>query len=211
LIDIEIFSDIICPWCFIGKQRLDKVLATDVGEGVRVRWRPYQLYPQIPLEGRSRVEFLQQRYGADAELGRVPERIAVEAAAEGIALRYDLIERTPNTLLAHRLMELAAAFDCQHQMAQALFEAYFCHGDDVGDAPTLVAIATRCGLEAQTVAAFLASEDAVQAVQAQLARAVDIGVSGVPGFYLANAFLLPGAQTAETMAQIITRVKSRLA
>jgi len=211
MLDIEIFSDVICPWCFIGKRRLDKVLATEVGEGVRLRWRPYQLYPQIPPEGVNRAEYLERRYGPDADRARLPKRIAEEAGAEGIELRYDLIERTPNTLLAHRLLELGYAQDCQHELAEALFQAYFCRGRDVGDADTLVSIAAETGIEAHTAQDYLAGDAGLDEVQAQLARAMEVGVSGVPGYYLANGFLLPGAQTADTMAQIINRVKVRLA
>jgi predicted DsbA family dithiol-disulfide isomerase len=211
MLDIEIFSDVICPWCFIGKHRLDSVLATSVGEGVRVRWRPYQLYPQIPAQGVDRGEYLERRYGPNADRGRMPPRIAEEAAVEGIELRYDLIERTPNTMLAHRLMELAWENGCQHELAEALFQAYFCQGRDVGDAATLLAIAVETGMDGDAVSEFLAGDAGLAEVRAQLERAVDVGVSGVPGYYLANGFLLPGAQSADTMGQIISRVKTRLA
>ena len=210
MLDIEIFSDVICPWCFIGKHRLDSVLATSVGEGVRVRWRPYQLYPQIPAQGVDRGEYLERRYGPKADRGRMPPRIAEEAAVEGIELRYDRIERTPNTMLAHRLMELAWENGCQHELAEALFQAYFCQGRDVGDATTLLAIAVETGMDGDAVSEFLAGDAGLAEVQAQLERAVDVGVSGVPGYYLANGFLLPGAQSADTMGQIISRVKTRL-
>ncbi len=210
MLSIEIFSDVICPWCFIGKRRLDQVLSTELGEGVFLRWRPYQLYPQIPLEGVDRREYLERRYGPNADRAGMPARIAEEAAAEGIELRYDLIERTPNTLLAHRLLELGFAHGCQHELAEALFQAYFCDGRDVGDPDTLVAIAADTGIEAQTAQAYLTSEAGLDEVQAQLARAPDVGVSGVPGYYLAESFLLPGAQSADTMTQIIQRVKAKL-
>ena len=211
MLDIEIFSDVICPWCFIGKRRLDAVLATEVGDGVSVRWRPYQLYPQIPPQGADRREYLERRYGPNADPGRMPARIAEESQAEGIQLRYDLMERTPNTLLAHRLLEFAHEQGCQHELAEALFQAYFCAGRDVGDASTLVEIAAATGIPAAAAADYLASDAGTQAVQTQLARAVEVGVSGVPGYYLASGFLLPGAQTADTMAQIISRVKTKLA
>lgn len=211
MLDIEIFSDVICPWCFIGKKRLDKALATAVGEGVRLRWRPYQLYPQMPVEGLDRAAYLERRYGPNADRARMPERIAQEASAEGVRLRYDLIERTPNTLLAHRLLELGYAEGCQHQLSEALFQAYFCLGRDVGDAETLVSIACETGIAEQRAREYLASDAGLDEVKTQLARAMDVGVSGVPGYYLANGFLLPGAQTADTMAQIINRVKTKLA
>ena len=104
MLSIEIFSDVICPWCFIGKRRLDNALASKVGEGVSLRWRPYMLYPNIPPSGWDRFEFLQRRYGARADKARIPERLQQEAEDVGIELRYDLIRRTPYTLMAHRLI-----------------------------------------------------------------------------------------------------------
>ena len=147
MLTIEIFSDVICPWCFIGKRRLDKALDGETGAGVTVRWRPYQLYPHAPIEGWDRQDFMQRRYGAAAESGRVPSRIREEAEQEGLELRYDLIRRLPNTLLAHRLMELAELKDSQHALAEALFVGYFCNGEDVGDIDTLASIGAQVGLE----------------------------------------------------------------
>jgi len=211
MLDIEIFSDVVCPWCFIGKRRLDRVLESELGDDVSLRWRPYQLYPNMPAQGVERRDYLARRYGADADPGRVPGRIAQEAEAEGIELRYERIERMPNTLLAHRLLEFAFRLGLQHTLAEALFIAYFCQGRDVGDLETLVAVAAEVGLDAQGAANFLRSDEALDEVRSQLERAPDVGVSGVPGYYLANSFLLPGAQDVETMAQIIGRVKTKLA
>ncbi|MFT7653819.1 MAG: putative DsbA family dithiol-disulfide isomerase [Limisphaerales bacterium] len=211
MLEVEIFSDVICPWCFIGKRRLDTVLATELGEDVALRWRPFLLYPNIPLEGVDRSELLKRRYGDEADAARVPERIAQEAEAEGLTFRFDLIRRTPNTLLAHRILEYAYAQGCQHELAEALFQGYFCEGLDVGDAAILTKMAAKLGLDEAEVSAFLNGELFVEEIQTQLARAPELGISGVPGYYLANAFLLPGAQTSEVMGQILTRVKTRLA
>ena len=210
-LSIEIFSDVICPWCFIGKKRLDKVLAGDLGTDVSLRWRPYLLYPGLPLEGVDRSELLRRRYGDDADPGRIPSRIAEEAAAEGIKLRYDLMMRTPNTLLAHRTLEFAHAQGRQHEMAEALFQAYFCRGRDVGDVSTLAAIADETGLSGSALQVYLAGDDGKAEIANELARAPTLGISGVPGYYLANSFLLPGAQSEDVMTQILTRVKTKLA
>lgn len=212
---IEIFSDIICPWCFIGKQRLDRVLATELGEGIELRWRPYLLYPNLPSEGIDRAALLKNRYGEDADPSRVPERIRMEAEEEKLTLRFDLIRRTPNTLQAHRLMEYAFSCDStgalQHELSERLFRAYFCEGVDVGDQAALCEQAEQVGLSAHDVGDFLASDAELDEIRQQLERAPEIGISGVPGYYLAEGFLLPGAQTSETMGQIIGRVKERLA
>ena len=211
MLEIEIFSDVVCPWCFIGKRRLDEALASELGRDTALRWRPYQLHPNIPLGGVDRHEYLQRRYGDSADPARVPARIDEEAKAEGIELRFDRIQRMPNTLLAHRLLEFSFPFGLQHDLSEALFMAYFCDGRDIGDIAERVAIAAEVGLSGAAAESYLQSDDGCDEVQEQLERAVDVGVSGVPGYYLANGFLLPGAQTSETMAQIIDRVKTKLA
>jgi predicted DsbA family dithiol-disulfide isomerase len=210
MLTIEIFSDVICPWCFIGKRRLDKALDGETGAGVTVRWRPYQLYPHAPIEGWDRQDFMQRRYGAAAESGRVPSRIREEAEQEGLDLRYDLIRRVPNTLLAHRLMELAELKDSQHALAEALFVGYFCNGEDVGDIDTLAGIGAQVGLDPNETHKLLAGDFAQEEVQQQLQRAPELGVVGVPGYVLGGGFLLPGAQSVDTMQQIIMRAKLRL-
>ncbi|MEM7002157.1 MAG: DsbA family oxidoreductase [Pseudomonadota bacterium] len=216
MLEIEIFSDIICPWCYIGKKRLDTVMASPLGEQIALRWRPYQLYPNLPAEGLDRHEQLRHRYGANADPARVPERIAVESRQEGLEFRYDLINRTPNTMAAHRLMELAYLQDLQHELAEALFQAHFCDGQDVGDHATLTQIAAAVGMDAGNVQAFLDAGHGEQEVRDQLARAPEVGVSGVPGYYLkigatdGPGYLLPGAQAADVMAQIFGRALERM-
>jgi predicted DsbA family dithiol-disulfide isomerase len=234
MLNIEIFSDVICPWCFIGKRRLDNALDAKLKEGVSLRWRPYMLYPNIPLSGWDRFEFLKRRYGANADRARIPERLQQEAHDVGIELRYDLIQRTPNTLMAHRLidwfydqsintqgragtggegavgetLESTAAL-AQHRIAEILFQGYFCQGLNVGNADVLVDLAAEAGAETAGLKAFLLSEQGTDAVKAQLARAPDLGIAGVPGYLLGGSFLLPGAQSEETITKIVTRAKER--
>ena len=210
MIEIEIFSDVICPWCFIGKARLDAVLRTAVGEGIKLRWRPYQLQPQIPPEGLDRGLYLTRRYGAQADLAKVPERIVQEALVEGLHLRYDLIKRMPNTRLAHQVLAFAFPYGVQHTLAQILFEDYFCRGVDVGDIAQLMAAAKQVDLPLEPLQEYLAENRGLEEIEQQRERAADLGLSGVPGYYLADRFLLPGAQDQATMKQIIQRVKDKL-
>tara|TARA_B100000963_G_scaffold88812_1_gene76384 strand:- start:7235 stop:7876 length:642 start_codon:yes stop_codon:yes gene_type:complete len=210
MLTIEIFSDVICPWCFIGKRRLDKALLGETGDDVALRWRPYQLYPGLPPQGRDRRAFIRRRYGAAADPTQIPGRIREEAEQEGLELRYDLITRLPNTLLAHRLMELAALRDCQDALAEALFVGYFCRGEDVGDTDTLLNIGVQAGLDGQESEQVLAGDFGLAEVKQQLQRAPDVGVAGVPGYLLGGGFLLPGAQSVDTLQQIIARAKIRL-
>ena len=222
MLEIEIFSDAICPWCFIGKRRLEKALESSSAENgfdpdIRLRWRPYLLYPNLPLDGIDRNELLRRRYGPRGDKGRVPAAILTEAAQENIELRYDLIERTPNTRAAHRLVEWVLG-DCgwqaQHALVESLFQAYFCLGRDVGDTEVLYELAKPYGLDQSTKGSVLTGEGDLGAeldaeVDAQLERGLDLGVSGVPGYVMGGGYLLPGAQSIETMQAIIQRAKTK--
>ncbi len=208
---IEIFSDLVCPWCFIGKRRLDRVLASPVGEDVEVHWRAYQLAPRLPVEGVDRAGYYAARFGTDSK--KVPTRIVEEAGLEGIIMNFAAIDRMPNTFLGHRLMayaETSGGAALQHELAEALFQAYFQQGKDVGDRETLLAIGATVGLDAPLARDYLAGDGGIAQVQAELDRAMDVGVSGVPCFLLGGAFPIPGAQNAEVMASFITRAKQKL-
>ena len=209
--EIEIFSDIVCPWCYIGKKRLDAVMSTTAGAGVTLRWRPYQLYPNMPSEGMDRARYLEARYGAGADRARIPERIEAEAGEVGLSFDFAAIGKMPNTLAAHRLLEFAAEHGVQHDLAEVLFDYYFCSGLDVGDANVLAKGAEAVGLDGALVRKYLAGNSGADAVREQLRRAMEVGVSGVPCYLLAGRFALPGAQTPEVMTQFIQRAKSLVA
>ena len=222
MLEIEIFSDAICPWCFIGKRRLEKALESSIAEHefdpeVRLRWRPYLLYPNLPIEGIDRDELLRRRYGPRGDKGRVPAAILAEAAAENIELRYDLVQRTPNTRAAHRLVEWVyeeGGWQAQHALVEKLFQAYFCRGEDVGDAAALYELAKPFGLTERVKDAVLAGEGRLGAeldaeLDSQLERSLELGISGVPGYVMGGGYLLPGAQSVETMHAIIQRAKAK--
>ena len=211
LLKIEIFSDVICPWCFIGKRRLDSVLKNGgVGE-IELEWKPYQLYPHLPAAGIARRAFLRARYGESQDDGRTPERIRIEAEEVGIRFDYASIDRVPNTLSAHRLLAMAGETGHQHALAETLFRAYFCDGSDIGAITTLAECAATVGMNSSTVKDFLDSDEGVDATLRDIARAADVGVVGVPCYRLGDAFLLPGAQMPDVMIQFIDRAKKRLA
>lgn len=220
MLEIEIFSDAICPWCFIGKRRLAAALSDangDLDPGVTLRWRPYMLYPNLPIQGADRAEMLRRRFGPRGDKGRVPAVILAEAASQHIALRYDLIERTPNTRMAHRVVEWVGqclGWQSQHEIVEALFQAYFCAGKDVGDFATLAALAEPYGLHGRQAEQVLQGtgelgERLNEEIDIQLHRAAELGVCGVPGYVMGGAYLLPGAQSAETMRAIIARAKEK--
>lgn len=220
MLEIEIFSDAICPWCFIGKRRLEAALCDENSEfdpNVTLRWRPYMLYPNLPVRGVDRAEMLRARFGPRGDKGRVPAVILAEAASQHIELRYDLIDRTPNTRMAHRLVEWIGqchGWHAQHEIAESLFQAYFCDGKDVGDFTTLAALAEPHGLHGRQAQEVLQGTGELgqrlnEEIDVQLHRATELGVSGVPGYVMGGAYLLPGAQSVETMRAIIARAKEK--
>ena len=220
MLEIEIFSDAICPWCFIGKRRLEAALTDENCEldpSVALRWRPYMLYPNLPVQGMDRAEMLRKRFGPRGDKGRVPAVILAEAASQHIALRYDLIARTPNTRMAHRLVEWVGqsnGWRAQHEIVESLFQAYFCDGKDVGDANAVAALAEPYGLRGREAQQVLRGSGELgerlnEEIDVQLIRATDLGVCGVPGYVMGGSYLLPGAQSVETMRAIIARAKEK--
>lgn len=183
---------------------------SDVGE-IELEWKPYQLYPNLPAGGMARAEFLRARYGESADGTRTPEHIRTEADEVGIAFNYASIDRVPNTLSAHRLLAMAGEMGCQHELAEALFHAYFCDGSDVGAVDILADCGAAVGMNGGAVREFLDSDVGIETTLGEIAGAFDVGVVGVPCYRLGGAFLLPGAQTPDVMIQFIDRARKRLA
>jgi predicted DsbA family dithiol-disulfide isomerase len=207
---IEIFSDVVCPWCYIGKRRLDALLASETGRDIRVAWRPYQLYPQLPEQGMPRDEFMRARFGASTDAAVIYQRVLDEAATVGLELDFSRIRVAPNTLRAHRLLSWAEPSGLQHELAEVLFGYYFQQGRDIGDSRELVLAAGEAGLDPKAAATLLAGQDELDKVRAELALGEAVGVSGVPFFVLAGKFAIPGAQPLEVMSQFIDRARQRL-
>lgn len=208
--EVAVYSDLVCPWCYIGKRRLEQVLATPVGEGITVRWLPYQLYPNLPAEGIPRQRLLSARYGADADASQVPERIRAEAAEVGLEFDFAAIPRVPNTLNGHRLVERFHGAG-QGALMEILFRYYFQEGRDLGDPDVLVDAVGAAGLNVATARRLLESDELEDAVRAEIRSARDNGISGVPSYLLAGRFTIPGAQPPEVLARLIERARERLA
>ena len=204
---IEIFSDVVCPWCYIGKRRLDTVLRGSAGGDVDVVWRPYLLHPGIPAGGLDRGDYLRRRYGEQADPAKIPERIRREASDVGLEFDFARIERMPNTRDAHRLLTWAEPSGRQHALSERLFSGYFTQGEDVGDRDVLARCAADAGLDAQAAAGFLDGGDGEARLDDDLARATEASVAGVPNYLIAERFVLPGAQTSDVMERFIDRAK----
>jgi len=206
--NIEVVSDVVCPWCFVGKRRLEAALASTDEASVAVRWRPFQLDPTIPPEGLERRAYMRAKFRDDARIVEAHARLRALGAELGIAFDFDAISRSPNTLDAHRLIRWAAASGVQDEVVEKLFSAYFEHGRDIGARNVLTEIARDCGMDAEAVERRLGGDDEVAAVQAEIAEAQALGVTGVPFFIFASRFAVSGAQSAEVLAKAMERARS---
>lgn len=204
---LDVYSDAICPWCFIGKRRLDKTLVGDLASGIEVDWRTYQLYPQIPLEGMDRDEFMTLRFGGKDKARDGFSRIEEEGAGEGITFDFRAMKRMPNTRHAHRLSRLAASLGVQTELIEQLFRLHFCEGQDIGDRDTLVEAGFRVGIAAERTREYLDGEDGLAEMLAELKFALEAGISGVPCFVINREFGIPGAQPVEVLTRYFTKAK----
>jgi len=209
---IDVWSDVICPWCYLGKRRLETALGQlDWGDEVELRWRAYQLDPHAgPEPGDLRVA-LERKYGPGAFEG-MTTRLTALGEAEGLDYRFDRALRV-NTADAHRLLAWAWAEGgaaAQGPLAERLFRAYFTEGADVGDHSTLANLAAECGLDRNDAAEVLAGRAFAEEVAADLLGAVDRQITGVPAFVVEDLFLVPGAQDVDTFVSVLTRAREKL-
>jgi predicted DsbA family dithiol-disulfide isomerase len=204
-ISIDVVSDVICPWCFLGKRRLDKAISLLDDIKVELNWRPFFLDPTIPEEGMSRRTYLENKFGAE-RLKTIHDPLIAAGKVDGVPYAFDKIARTPNTGDAHRLIRWSHDAGKQHDVAERLFMAYFNGGLDIGDRAVLAKIAGEAGMESSEVLAKLENGSDMDAVTAEVERAYRLGVTGVPCFILAQKQGLMGAQPAEVLADAIGKL-----
>lgn len=211
-INIDIVSDAICPWCFIGKRRLEAALAA-APDDVRlfVGWRPFQLNPDMPPEGADRKAYLAAKFGGEERAGRLYEAVREAGASVGIEFRFDAIKRTPNTIDAHRLIGFAGRAGLQDPVVEGLFRAYFLDGRDIGDRGVLAEIAAAAGLDAKVLREYFAGIEDVERVKSEDATARRMGVQGVPCFIFNRKYAVSGAQAPDVLLEVMARVKSETA
>ena len=204
---IDIVSDAICPWCYIGKRHLEQALTLLASEGLRFRvnWNPFQLNPDMPREGRDRASYRAWKFGSAEKAAALDQRITESAAARGLVFRTDLMTRTPNTINAHRVIWFAGQNGDQDAVMEAVFRAYFVEGRDIGNADVLAGCAAETGLSRAAALDFLSSDLAEKEMRAADAAARTAGVSGVPSFFLDGYSLFSGAMPPETMAAALRR------
>lgn len=210
MIKLDILSDPICPWCYIGKANLDSALQDRPGHPLAIEWHPFQLNPDLPVEGMDRQAYLEAKFGGAEGAADVYGRIAEAAAAAGLEIDFDCIARTPNTLNAHRLIHWAGLEGRQTAAVSALFSAYFQLGRDIGDTNVLTDIASDIGLDRAMIERLFGTDSDAEDIRARDAHARERGVTGVPTFILANQHVLPGAQPADLWRQIIDEIQQQL-
>jgi predicted DsbA family dithiol-disulfide isomerase len=207
---IDIVSDVVCPWCYLGEKRLEQALAEEAGPVV-VRWRPYQLDPTIPEGGLDRAEYMEKKFGKSGRLQSVHDNLTRLGAEVGLPFAFDKITRSPNTLDAHRLIRWATSAGVQSRVVDRLFEAYFVEGRDIGDRVVLTEIAAECGLDADLVERLLAEGADSEVVRQEVEQAQAMGVSGVPFFIFAGRLGVPGAQEPSALRQAMAEARQAMA
>lgn len=204
MITLDIFADITCPWCYLGKCRLDRALESRPGHPFGIAWHPFQIDPSLPRAGMARDAYLRAKFGAEAERIHVP---LLEAAAQsGVTLNLAAIRHQPNSLDAHRLVHWAGIEGRQSVVMAALMRGFWREGRDIGAAPVLVDIATEAGMEAAVVARLLAGDADIDTITAREAHARARGISAVPSFILGNRHVIAGAQPPEVWLRVIDEI-----
>lgn len=205
ILTVDVVSDVMCPWCYIGKRRLDRaqVLAPDVEP--LVRWRPFQLDATIPPEGIDRQEYLDKKFGRESAIEKYAQ-IRETGEAEGIMFAFDRIEKSPNTINAHRLIRWAEVGEQQDKVVERLFELFFCEGEDIGEISVLLEAAREGQMDTELVQEVLATDQDVDSVEKEIAMAHELGIQGVPTFVIDQQHLLVGAQRAEVLADALVQI-----
>jgi predicted DsbA family dithiol-disulfide isomerase len=210
-IAIDVISDVVCPWCYIGKRFLEQAIALKPEIAVEVRFRPYFLNPWVPREGMSREDYLIAKFGSVERYNANNGRVVEAAAAAGLSYNRDRIKRQPNTRDCHRLILWADAAGSAAAMKQRLMEIYFSEGGDLTQTDVLVGAAVDCGLDGAQVRALLATDQDVERVEREARSAQEAGIEGVPCFIIGGMLALSGAQPPEYLAGAIERAAAELA
>lgn len=205
---IEIYSDVVCPWCYIGKRRLERALDRLNGAvPARITWRPFQLNPMMPKKGMDRRTYLEAKFGNLEAFRQLEEQVLAAGAVERIPFAFEKVARTPNTFMAHRLIWYAEQQVRQDAVVESLFRGYFSEGADIGSVPVLGQLAGRAGLDAAAAESFLQSEKGTTEVKAEEAAGHRLGIRGVPYFLLNGRLSISGAQPPDILVSAIRQAE----
>ena len=207
---IDVVSDVVCPWCYIGKRRIEEALKLAPDVPVELHFRPFFLNPWVPREGISREQYLTTKFGSVEAYKGIAGRVVAAAEQEGLSYHPEHVARQPNTIDCHRLIHWAGAIGKAPEMKQRLMELYFRDGGDLTDADVLVQAAADCGLDPVVVRKMLASDDDVALISAQAQEAAEKGISGVPTYVFAQKYAVSGAQDPQMLARAIRQVSAEV-
>ena len=207
---IDIVSDVVCPWCYIGKRRIENALKLVPDVPVEVNFRPFFLNPWVPREGISREDYLTTKFGSVEAYHGIAQRVVLAAGQEGLTYRPENVKRQPNTIDCHRLIHWAGAIGKAPEMKQRLMELYFRDGGDLTDNEVLVQAAAEIGLDAEDVRKRLATDGDVALISAQAQEAADKGIQGVPTYVFAQKYAVSGAQDPAMLARAMRQVSQEV-
>lgn len=207
-IGVDVYSDVVCPWCYVGKRRLERALSQLPTVATQVVWRPFQLNPTMPKEGMTRRTYLEAKFGSLDSYHRLEEQVAAAGASEGISFAFERMRKTPNTFLAHRLIWYAGEHDRQNAVVDALFKGYFEQAADIGSPAVLTDLAASAGLDA---AQFLQTDEGAANVIAEEAAGRRLGIRAVPYFLLNKSYGISGAQPVDVFVGAMKNVHARQA
>ena len=202
MIYVDIVSDTICPWCYIGKRRFERALDLSGRNDIAISWRPFQLNPDMPPEGMTRDDYVRAKFGGGDRPRQIYQAIAESGREAGIEFQFSRIQRTPNTVLSHRLIHWAARNERQDEVVGELFKAYFEEGLDISDLEVLIECSCRAGIDAETARQFLESDDGRQEVVASDVYARRLGINGVPCFIVNRKYAVSGAQPPSAFVEV---------
>ena len=203
MVKLDIMSDPICPWCYIGKANLDRALEQRPDHPFLITWHPFQLNPDMPKQGMDRREYLETKFGGKEGAAKAYAPVVEHAEKAGVTINLDKMKVTPNTIDAHRLIHWAGIEQRQNEVVDALFQAYFVDGRDIGDSDTLADIADGAGLDASVILRLLATEEDVKDIVDRDAAARGMGVTSVPTFIVGSQHAVPGAQPTELWLKVL--------
>ena len=210
MIELDIFSDTVCPWCYIGKKRLENALNKYKNLKIKQTWRPFQLNPGMPPDGMDRQEYLISKFGSSDAAKTVYENIYEEGVKEGINFNFDLIEVTPNSFNSHRLLALGYQANIQEKVLDDLFESYFLHGKDIGDPNILLQIAIKHNIDAEEFKSYLSDQENIEPLANEEIQAKKMGINSIPTFIINKQIVINGAQTSENFELIFEKLKARI-
>ena len=208
---IDVVSDVVCPWCYVGKHRLEAALALRPDVETEIHWRPYFLDPRVPREGMARVDYLSRKFGSDERIRPAHERLSRLGREEGIEFHFERITWQPNTLDAHRLIGWAEEAGRAAPVVEKIFSLFFTEGADLSKRETLLLAAQAGGLDVEGVRRDLAGERDVAAVEKAATSAAEHGISGVPFFIFNNRFAVAGAQPPDMLAEAMDKTLAEAA